>query len=175
MNALPAATAGAYPRHTIPELAYALDTIAKGDLRMAVAYLTEEGAPTWGATTIQARVRGNRSREELKRRHAAAVNIQTRARSIQGRVRGVQYMIEVRAARRIQARRRGNLQRHHLEQQHAAALKLQTSQRGRAARAEKVRRRENRHATVLQQVCRRQLARRQLQKQTTAAQRVQVR
>ncbi len=172
---MPAATAGAYPRHTIPELAYALDTIAKGDLRMAVAYLTEEGAPTWGATTIQARVRGNRSREELKRRHAAAVIIQTRARSIQGRVRGVQYMIEVRAARRIQARRRGNLQRHHLEQQHAAALKLQTSQRGRAARAEKVRRRENRHATVLQQVCRRQLARRQLQKQTTAAQRVQVR
>jgi hypothetical protein len=142
---------------------------------MAVAYLTEEGAPTWGATTIQARVRGNCAREELKHRHAAAVVIQTRARGIQGRVKGAQYMKEVRAARRIQARQRGNTQRHRLVQEQAAALKIQTSARGHAARVEKVCRREKKHATVLQQLCRRQLARQQLQKQTAAGQRVQVR
>ena len=166
---------GTYPRHTMPELAYALDTVAKGDLRMAVAYLTEEGAPTWGATTIQARVRGNCSRKELKCRHAAATVIQTRVRGIQGRVKGAQHMTEVRAARKIQARQRGIMVRHRLAQEKAAALKIQTSARGRAARVEKVRRVEKKHATVLQQLCRRQLARQQSLKQSAAAQRVQVR
>ena len=42
----------------MPELVYALDTIAKGDLRVAVTYLTEEGAPIWATTHIQARARG---------------------------------------------------------------------------------------------------------------------
>ena len=63
---------GTYPRHTLPQLAHALDTVAKGDLRMAVAYLTDYGAPTWAATHIQARVRGNTDRTALKRQHAAA-------------------------------------------------------------------------------------------------------
>ena len=62
-----------------------------------------------------------------------------------------------------------------MAQEKAAALKIQTSARGRAARVEKVRRVEKKHATVLQQLCRRQLARQQSLKQSAAAQRVQVR
>ena len=160
---------GTYPRHTMPELVYALDKVGKGDLRLAVVYLTEEGAPTWAATTLQSRFRGNRDRTEMKRRHAAAKAIQTRVRGMQARVHGRQYMEETRAARRIQARRRGIQQRQRLLEQQTAAIRIQSAERGRAARAKRMRMIHANKATILQQLCRRRLARTALAQQTAAA------
>jgi len=142
---------------------------------MAVAYLTEEGAPTWAATTIQSRVRGNKARVELNRQHAAATVIQTRVRGVQGRVSGMQHMVVTRAARRIQARQRGIMQRQRLLAQHAAAIRIQSAERGRAARAKKARLLQRKYATILQQICRRRLVRQWLNEQTAAAYLMQVR
>ena len=128
---------------------HALDKIGKGDLRVAVAFLTEEGAPVWAALQIQSRFRGNCDRTEIQHQHVAAIKIQTKTRAKQQYKVGRLFMKEARAARRIQARQRGNLQRQKDIQEKAGATRIQSAARGRQAKALRLRMMRNKSVQIM--------------------------
>ena len=145
---------GEYPRHTWPQLCLALDT-AKGDLRSAIAWLTEFGPALWAAETLQAAFRGRRTRIEINRQRRAATKIQARQRGKRDRKYAAVYKKNTMAAKRIQARQRGLSQRKKLLEQHTAAIRIQAAER----RRQGMRLRIDMYVWRLQQLCRRHLVR----------------